>query len=414
MQLLAYQHAIDALRQAPLPRVVLVFSRGVAFSPELDARSLLDPMLRAAAEAQVQFYALTEAAEDVDVSVASEGGQAAKRQEGRFLISGLQTVASAAGGEAFVVVGTADRLIHRIERETSAFYHLGVEIPVSADTGRPFSTTVSVRRPGVTVRVNRHAFAAGPAADPVPLEDRLQTALARGGVRFGVPMALAMVQRRDPSLSEFQVAVHVQLPETVAGPLVAMYGVADSKGEVVQAGRKNVPAPQSGPYHLVFPIPLSRGEYRLRFLVADAFGNIGSIEHPFTVDIPKVGSFWVSDLFTTWSGADQRPRLFALETIPDGAESLTTSLELYPNDPANVPDVTVRMVMFAVGSETPLYEQEVTPQILTMMRLATAQFPVAQLAAGAYVIRATVVERGAVRGTVSMTIRKAGGSLIPF
>ena len=406
MQLAAFQQLMGLLKSAPAPKVVIALSAGVAIGTELDLQRQLAPLGRAAAEGGVQFYALSELPDRVDASDRTPTRAAARVQEGNFLNSGAQTVAENAGGTAFLVVGQADRFFKRIEAETSGFYRLGVEAPVLTDKRRYLATKVSVKASGATVRVNREALLAAVAPEAVPIADQLKTTLAQGGVAFGVPIALGTAERRDPNSNALQLGVNVQVPSSVQGPLIAMYGLVNEAGQIKQAGRRDVPVPNPGEdYQLAFPVPIETGKYRLRFVVADAKGNIGSVEHGVTAGLAHFGSFSVSDLFTMWAGADHQPRFLALERLPEGATTLGASLELYP-DSANPPDVVVRFTLTAPGSETALIEREITPELVGTTRQAIAELPVDDLQAGAYTIHATVVEAGSVTGSVTATIRK--------
>jgi len=408
MQLAEFQQLMGLLKNAPAPKVVIALSAGVAIGTELDLQRQLAPLRRAAAENGVQFYALSELPDQIDMGDRTQARAAARVQEGRFLNSGAQTVAENAGGTAFLVVGQADRFFKRIEAETSGFYQLGVEAPIVTDKHRYLSTKVSVKASGATVRVNREALLASMALESMPIAEQLKAALVQGGVAFGVPIALGTAQRRDPSSNALQLGVNVQVPASVEGPLVTMYGLVNETGQVTQAGRRDVPAPAPGEdYQLAFPVPIETGNFRLRFVVADAKNNIGSVEHSVTAGLAHVGPFSVSDLFTTWAGADGQPRFLALERLPAGAEAIAASLELYPDNAAGqAPAVVVRFTLTAVGTETALVEREITPELIGTTRQAVAELPVDDLQPGAYTIHATVVEAGNVIGTVTATIRK--------
>ncbi len=405
-QMVAYRTLIGAMRAAPKPRVIIALTGGVATSPDFDLKEQADLISRTAAEAGVQFYALTAA--DMDADFSRKGGVLERREEGNFLNSGAQVVANAAGGEAFLVVGQADRFFTRIQHETSGFYQLGVEAPVSMNQQRLINAKVSVRTPGVTVRVNPHAIVDSVAAEAVPVADRLKTTLAQGGTSFGVPLSLATALRRDPAPGgALQLAVSVAVPAVVQSPLVSMFALVDEAGKVVQEGRKDVPAPHAGEdYQLAVPIPIASGTYRLRFAVADAAGNVGSVEQPINAALPHFGHCAVSQLFTAWTGADGAPRFLALETLPSGATTLRASLELYPDDPANPPNLTVRLTLVPENAGGTTIERDVTPIGSGAMRTVSASLPTGELAAGAYTIRATILEAGAITGTVSTTIRK--------
>ena len=218
MQLAAFQQLMGLLKSAPPPKVVIALSAGVAIGTELDLLRQLSPLGRAAAESGVQFYALSELPDMIDLSDRSNARSAARRQEGNFLNSGAQTVAENAGGTAFLVVGQADRFFKRIEAETSGFYRLGVEAPVLTDKRRYLATKVSVKASGTTVRVNREALLASVAPEAVPIAEQLKTTLAQGGVAFGVPIALGTAQRRDPASNTLQLARQRPSPVERGGP----------------------------------------------------------------------------------------------------------------------------------------------------------------------------------------------------
>src|SRR5262249_2469068 len=170
MQMAAYQQLIAAMQSAPKPRVIIALTKGVATSPVFELKEQVDGISRAAAEAGVQFYALVDAGAEVDFS--EKGGLQERREEATYLNGGAQTVAAAAGGEAFLVIGQADRFFTRVERETSGFYQIGVEAPVSKDKKRILNAKVTVRVPDVTVRANPHALAASVAAEDLPTDAR--------------------------------------------------------------------------------------------------------------------------------------------------------------------------------------------------------------------------------------------------
>ena len=413
MQLRAYADVISAMKPAPSPRVVIALSTGVA--PGADGDYLgLEPVSRAAVDAGVQFYALTEVADPIDLSVADDGRAggtmynrtAARRRENGFLTSGVQVVANAAGGEAFRVVGQADRFFKRIVSETSGVYRLGVEMTAGVAAARYLDAKVSVKRSGVTVRAHRHAIVPTANATPVPVDEALRTRIASGGVAFGVPIALATSLRRDPtSGSGLQLGVNIQMPANVAAPLVAMFAIVDPAGKIVNAGRQPVPsAPAGEDYQLAFPIGVAQGTYRLRFAVADAAGNIGSVEQSVDAHLARLGAVTVSDLVMTWAGPDDTRRFLALETVPAAATSVRAFLELYREGSA--PALEVRFAVFKAGESAAVLEETRTPLPEGNALAAGIDILVGTLGSGNYTLRATVVEAGVETGTVTTSFRK--------
>jgi hypothetical protein len=205
-QLAAYRAAIAALKPAPAPRVIIALTAGLAVSNEQgDLQRQLEPVTHAASDASVELYALSDLADDIDVRDSGPERAQAKRTEGRFLDDGIQTVSSAAGGETFRVVGTADRFFGRILNETSAFYRLGVELPEAHGSLRYFSAKVSVVKPGAIVRTHTEAIAAAvaaaaPSVPPPggPFDDQLRGGLSRGSAVPDVPISMTTAVRRDP------------------------------------------------------------------------------------------------------------------------------------------------------------------------------------------------------------------------
>ena len=399
-QLRAYTQVINAMRMGPSPRVVIALSTGLV--PGADGHFLdLNPLSRAAVEAGVLFYALTEVPDDVDMRDTSYERARARREEGLFLTSGVKVVASAAGGEAFTVIGQADRFFKRIVSETSGVYRLGVDMPLSGKQNRFLNAKVTINRPGLTVRTHRHALMPSAGAETVSIEEALRARIAQGGVAFGVPVALATAVRRERAGAELQLGVNVQMPADVASPLSAMFALVNETGGVVQAGRPAVTQGSPGDDHRVaFGVPLVPGNYRLRFSIADAHGNIGSVEHNVTARLARFGRVAVSDLFVTWSGDDGRRQFLALEKVPEAASTLWAALELYPDTPESAPDLSVRFALIPVGETAPRIEHQVTPVRDGTLLSASLEIPAAVLLPGSYTLRATVLNGGSPVGSI--------------
>lgn len=160
-QMAAVVETILSMRDLPEPRLMILVSDGIA----TDARNDLADQLRAVSEtatsAGVLVYALTGVGDGADVSDITFERRGARVAERRFLASGVQTLASAAGGQSFVVVGQPNRFLQRIVMETSAVYQLAVQIPPpSAGESRYLDIKVKVKRRGLTVRVKPLALRA--------------------------------------------------------------------------------------------------------------------------------------------------------------------------------------------------------------------------------------------------------------
>jgi hypothetical protein len=187
-----------------------------------------------------------------------------------------------------------------------------------------------------------------------------------------------------------------------------MFGVVDEAGKMVQVGRKEMAAPQAGDdYRVAFPVVLPEGRYRVRILATDARGAMGAIEQAVTVRLARLGSFSASDLLTTWTDAEGVRRLLGLDTLPATARTIGVSLEMYPETPApSVEDLTLRLALLLEGDDQPLVESNLSLTKSGAHLSASADMETAALEPGMYTIRATLLERGVVTGTVTTAIRK--------
>jgi VWFA-related protein len=422
-QVAAYMAAIAALKPAPAPRVIIALTAGLALDPEQgDLQRQLEPVTHAASDAGVEFYALSDLADDVDPRDVTPERARARRTEGGFLDAGIQTLASAAGGETFRVVGTADRFFGRILNETSGFYRLGIELPEAHGSQRYFTAKVSVVRSGAVVRTHTEAIATAVAAPPSApptggaFDDQLRGALERGNAVPGVPISVTTMLRRDPNPGgQLQLAVGAQVPASVRAPFTAMFALTNDTGGIVKEARVSVPPAASGPdYLLTFPIALDSGAYQLRFAVADAAGTIGMVTRPVAARLARIGAYSASELLKTWTDSAGASHPLLIDTLPQAAVSVLVGLELYPDDPATASTgLSVRLSLMsttAVGEESPIVTKTFVPvrngQTLSM----AADMPASTLPDGIYVIHAVVLQDGAAVGEVSSSIQKLPSS----
>ena len=327
-------------------------------------------------------------------------------------MQGIETVADLTGGNFWRVMGQPDRFFGFVELATSGVYHLGVEAPAGSLPGRNFTLAARVKPSGFTVHANRVAILPAPVRT-VPVDEQLQEAVAKGVPNYGVPVAVATVVRRGDTATSIDVGANLEVPASTPGPLTVVFGLVDMAGKM-RTGRKTIEAPAGGGnYRASLSLPVAVGRYRLRFGVADATGQVGSIDMPVTAQLARVGPFLTSDVMTSWSGADGKLQFLALEEVPPTATGLRTFLELYAAPDAPAP-ADVRVQWSVIGSALqPVAEQSVVPVQATDRLTAPGQFALDSLAAGTYEIRATVLVAGRAVGTVSTTIRKVekGGFL---
>jgi hypothetical protein len=315
------------------------------------------------------------------------------------------------GGELKRIVGSAEPFFDRTALAASALYRVGVEEPAGATPGKDFSVSVRVNRPDVIVRVNKRAVSAsatnGAPASAPSMEDQLKAAINNGQPLYNVPISTATALRRVPGGAQLDLGVNVAVPARIKGPLTTAFGLVDATNSV-RTGRKTIDAPADGSnYRLSFSIPVTAGTYKLRVAVADATGAVGSIETVVDAKLETMGPFNVSDLLTSWTDASGKSQFLALEDVPANVETLNASLELYPAPGATAAaDVQVRVGLYERGKKEPLAEHSVEPDSGDGFLRADAEFDLASLAPGTYVLRAVVTVGGKEVGTTQASLRK--------
>jgi hypothetical protein len=95
-------------------------------------------------------------------------------------------------------------------------------------------------------------------------------------------------------------------------------------------------------------------------------------------------------------------------TLPAGATSLRTSLELYATSAAPVEGVSVLWEITRVGETDPIDDRDIAPRAAGSVLRAEAEFDRALFTPGAYTLRATVRQGDTVigRSIRSLTIAR--------
>jgi hypothetical protein len=315
------------------------------------------------------------------------------------------------GGTFHRVIGAADPFFDRVLVASSAVYRLGVELPPGAKPGDVFDVTATVRRPGLSTRVNRFTVAMPRETAPVPaavrapgrsepidaasIDDRARRAVERSTPANAIPIRIAAYRRRSPSEPGMvDVNVAVAIPASAGTPLNTYIGVVDAKGGLRSSGSVLHASPAG--YEPSFRFPLAPGDYRIRFAAANDRGEVGSVELPLQVRLETLGPFVASDLLT-WYVDEGKAQLFALEDIPPGADPLRASVELYPPAGAGMDAPAVRWSIAREGQQ-PVQSLGSTAQLTGAMFRADASFGTGELASGRYVVRAEIVVNGQVAG----------------
>ena len=424
----SYVGVIEAMRAATGLRHLVVLSDGLAIGRDA---SQLTPVARAAAAAGVQVSVLMEERDmsmsdggrrqvPVEVRAQTDSGAPQRRiEDNKMFLAGGQLMAEMAGGQFHRIIGEPAPFFARVRTASAAVYRLGIEPAPGLDSLRIDKVEAKVNRRGVFVHANRHGVAdakSAVASFAPSIDDKLKAAIGHGQSHGAVPLRFATALRRSASGATLDLNVNAEIPASVKGPLVAMFGLVkdgDALGAMT-SGRREIVAPVGGgPFVLSLSLPVTTGSYRLRLAVADATGALGALDAPVDAVLNSMGPLAASDLMTAWVDDKGQPHLFALEDLPPAATSLQAMLELYapPGGASGMldaikNDVQVEISLTKVGATDPVDERNVVPQFTNGVLRATAEFPTDDLPAGTYRLRARVETGGKVAGTAIATVKK--------
>ena len=416
-QLEAYLQVIKAMSRVGGIKHLVLLSDGLGITLVTDE---MGPVSKAAASAGVQISVL---AEEPDINLGdaargvprggavpqtSTGIAETRRNDDRMLMQGIQTVADVTGGIFHRVIGDPDPFFRRVAAAASGVYRLGVDPPGGSAPGKDFAVAARVKRAGnYTILANRRAVLPGPPV-VVPIDEQLKAAVATGQALYRVPVALGTALRRSKNgAAPVEVGVNVEVPATVKGPLTMQFGLRDVVGPVSN-GRKVIETRgEDGAYRFSFAMPVVPASYKLRFAVADAEGNLGSVETSFSARLRTLGPFTSSDVLTWFVDSKGASTFLALDDMPERLETLNASIELYGKAGAPPPsDLAVTFTLTGAGKETAEVEREASIENVEGALRAQVELPIDQIAPGTYVLSAKVSAEGKSLGTVTTTVRK--------
>ncbi len=408
MQLRSYEGVLGSLASEPRPRILVLVSDGLATGGIVGFTSDLTEVSRAAAEANTQLYAIVGDRDHALTTDIDRGRVKARSEEVALLHDGIESIAGSVGGALFRLVGSADRLFDRMLRESAGVYEIGVDAPPGDSTRLP-ELSVSVNRPGATVRANRRALVSTVAADRPIAADEVRRVLGDGATAVGVPMSVAASFRRAPSSLDLQLAVDLAVPDSAIAPLEVAFAVVDADGKAVKSGSGTIAdEARDGEYRFSFSVPLAEGRYALRIAVTDPDGRVGGVEHPVTLALEPMGRLLASNLLTGWVDQQGTRRFLGLARLPTAAVAADIGLELYPADQsAPAGTVSVRLDLAEVGQTQPIASATFAATALADRWQVRTSVPVDTLSPGLFTLTATVLDEGVAVGSRTTTLEKS-------
>jgi VWFA-related protein len=289
----ALRASFEGMRRVEASKSLVLVTEGFMLDPQ---RPSFIELERLAAAARTSVYALRLDQRGIDGSLNSAPAPGSAGMDRMVLRQGLDFLANATRGQVLNVVTTPDSALRTIELDLSGYYLLGVESD-PGDDGRDVSVTVN--RPGVTVRPRRRLLVDDPAATAKDLAAR---ALASPLVSSAVPIRVAAFAFGGQERGKVQLAVRAEIGEGYSSPvsMVVGYLLLGADGKVVDSRgveRELRPLTDGVPSALEFAATISvePGEYVLRVAATDG-SRVGSAERKVSARLHEAGGLRTSDV----------------------------------------------------------------------------------------------------------------------
>lgn len=289
----------DAL--APLSGVkTIVFVSEGLMTDHLTMDAVRD-FSRHADDARVSVYAIQLSTPATEASARGGPTAAMRALDAETGFDGLSAATGAARGAVLRVVGTADRALDRLDRETSGYYLLAIERDPSDRDDARVDLSVRARRPGADVRYRT-------SVTPRPLRPAAPGRVNLNATAADLKLDVGNLLRSPVMLSDVPIAAtaYARLPSggakrslvlvaeldggSDAGPPAALgFEVLDDGGKVVADKFDPAPATTESGSRRIYAasMTLPPGAFTARLAVVDPSGRAGTVSHGFTVGAPS-------------------------------------------------------------------------------------------------------------------------------
>ncbi len=317
---------------------------------------------------------------------------------------GLEHLTGLTGGPLWNLTTTdTDRALDRVLSQTAGYYLARVqpEPQESADLVRGYS--VSVNRPGVTVRHRpRLQLRAGaaPAAE-AGQPDVLLALMRRPRIATDLPLRVTTAtSRHTDGQLKLMVLFDAPLSTQIGAPMIGLF---DAGGRMVVANTAR-PEDVKGGNTGLLAVAAPPGRYRLRLSATEGTSpvRLGSVDTDVEVGLVEAGPLRLSGLLLGQARAEGfTPKLeFRAEA------SGVALLEIYGGKPGTPVGVAFELAAAAGGPPILTMPGVIAPTSEPDRFIVTATLPVGALPPGDYEVRALVAAQGEAVGRVTRTLRK--------
>jgi VWFA-related protein len=312
---------------------------------------------------------------------------------------GLENLAGVTGSQVLVLAAGGEGALNRIAVETAASYVAAFDPEPNERNGQTHRLEIRVTRPDVTVRAGSQIPISRPDArtgrkGPANPRDLLREAT----VYSDLPLRVAAFPSRDAA-DKLKLVALGELVDPTAKLTAAVVGVYDAKGKLT--AQSTAPPEALATMPLMFAAVVPPGTYRVRLAATDTSGRSGTADYDLAADLTSAGALKLSSLLLGSDVGGFRP-LLQFKDEP----SIMATFEIYGKPPAQLP----LKLELAATADGPALLQAAPAGSGTKdpdRFIVSGVFPIATLAPGDYVVRATVgTPDSGGEGRVMRTLRK--------
>jgi VWFA-related protein len=394
-----FRTLLHNLKSIDAPKTVVWISEG--FSMPFDSGSDLGQLSAEAAAARVTVYVVhLDRNSMFDASTAKPSPTPMEDRSAARL--GLDRLAGVSRGAVFSSIGAGDNAFNRIAREMTAYYLLSAEPEARDRDGRTHKIKVTLSRPELTVRARRDfAVVASGGSERLTPEQAVANVLGTPLLATELPLKVATYSMRVPGDTRLRLVISTEAGHDAIAPDTSAIGftMTDASGKVIANGFRQVTMNpirpgEPGPLEATSVTEIEPGSFTLKLAVVDSRGRRGSVEHPFTAGLTRLGSIDLADLLLAPAETKEGAARIVADPTIDG-ERFDGYLELYGNiDADHPPSVAIEVADSDAGPALGAELARITAASGQDRFIAKAPLPLGLLPPGDYVARAAVTAGG--------------------
>jgi VWFA-related protein len=395
-----------AMAVLPGPKHVVLLSSGWLMT-ERDAAIEIAAVAADAALSKVTVH--TFISDDLATTASQRLPSPTPHQDRNLLASTIEMMSGMTGGRAVRLAVKGDLAFASLTAGLGGYYRLGVRAKPEDLDGKPHQITLKVTRPGARLAGHRRVLAATAKPPSAPLDPAkaLRAALESPAPAVGVELTATsyVLHGTDAGSRTLRVVVAGDVAHGSAGPATAVAALFTLDGRAVTATEAPIVLSEGGAAPIALSLSAPPGTYTLRFAVRDVDGHLGSVERLVDARWKQAGSVETPGLVVMRAGAgpDASPR--PLVHAVTAAERLIAQVP-YRSASGEKPQIVFEVVR--EGGGAPVSQHPARLGVASGgASAAEALVPVASLAPGRYVLRATIRPGDAAPLTRSFVVEAA-------